>query len=188
MSRFTTQLEVALENARLTRTELADACGINYRTLSNYATGRTPPDVEAVRLICAALPEEERAALLVARAADEIPLDYRHLVLLEERSPALREDAPAVYDAALRRLPAPVAEAIRALAEAAGENEEWKKAVLALADLVAPAPAHPPGAPAGLPPGWTPPPDTSLEHTPHPLEEGILKKAAQARPKPPVAP
>lgn len=160
MSLFTNQLEIALENAKITRLELSERCGINYRTLSNYATGRTPPDQEAVRQICAALAEEDRGPLLVAHATDVTPPELRHLLIIEERSPTLHEQ-PAPYLA--RKLPAPTARAIEVLAAAAGENEEWRKAVLALADLVEPTP----------------------DRIPHPLEDALRAKAANGTPKPP---
>lgn len=138
MSLFASQLQVALENAEMTRVELAESCGIPYRTLSNYATDVRLPDKDTLRLICSKIPEEERAALIVARAGDEVPSEFRHLVTIEERSPSLREEQ-APYIRPARALPAQVARAIQRLAEAAGENEEWKRAVLALADLLDPS-------------------------------------------------
>lgn len=144
----------------MTRGELAERSGLAYRTLSNYATDVRLPDTEALRQICVALPEEERGSLLVAHATDVTPPELRHLLIIEERSPALHEQ-PAPYLS--RKLPAPTARAIEVLAAAAGENEEWRKAVLALADLVEPTP----------------------DRIPHPLEDALRAKAANGTPKPP---
>ena len=132
MSLFATQLQVALEHSKMSRADLANACGLPYRTLSNYATDRTPPDVEAVRKICCALPEEERPELIAARAADEVPADLRHLVWIDPKTTSLAEPITPPR----RELPADVRRALERLENAAAENDEWKAAILALAELI----------------------------------------------------
>jgi hypothetical protein len=194
MSRFATQLELSLERCRLTRVQLAEATGIPYRTLTNYALDKSPADRNAMTAICRALPEDEAAALVMARLHDECPEEFERLVRIELRELTLQEPiAPYSVPA----LPEQTRRAIEILAQAASKTREWTDILVDLARVVSPrafplasepSSAHPPGAPAGLPPGWTPPPDTSLEHTPHPLEEGIRKKAAASRAGLPAAP
>jgi transcriptional regulator with XRE-family HTH domain len=132
MSLFSTQLQVALEHSRMSRADLAAACGLPYRTLSNYATDRSPPDVEAVRRICCALPEEERPALIAARAADEVPADLRELIFIEPKALGV---AAAPQLRPRRELPANIRAALDRLEDAAASSEEWRVAILALADL-----------------------------------------------------
>lgn len=132
VSLFSTQLQVALDHCKMSRTDLAAACGLPYRTLSNYATDRNPPDVDAVRRICCALPEEERPALIAARAADEVPPELRRLVLIEAKPDSLAEE-PQYRPR--RELPANLRAALDRLEDAAATSEEWRSAILALADL-----------------------------------------------------
>lgn len=116
----------------MSRADLAAACGLPYRTLSNYATDRSPPDVEAVRRICCALPEEERPALIAARAADEVPADLRELIFIEPKALGV---AAAPQLRPRRELPANIRAALDRLEDAAASSEEWRVAILALADL-----------------------------------------------------
>ena len=115
------------------RTDLAEACGLPYRTLSNYATDRTPIDVKSIAAICAALPEDERGALIAARAADEVPPAYRHLLLISTRDGALREEAEPFADLPM---PAELRANIEKIARAAIRNEAWREAVEGLAGLL----------------------------------------------------
>lgn len=135
MSRFATQLATALDKTDLTRVRLAELTGLPYSTLTNYALDRTPPDVDAMRSICRALPAEEAAALLVARLADECPSEFESLIRLEPRDPTLSA-APII--AYLPELPPKLREALGIIARAAALTKEWQDLVLDLANV-----AHP---------------------------------------------
>lgn len=116
----------------MSRADLAAASGLPYKTLSNYATDRTPPDEEAVRRICCALPEDERADLVAARAADVVPPELRALIYIEAKSGSLAEPPRPIPR---RELPANIRAALDRLELAAATSQEWRSAILALADL-----------------------------------------------------
>lgn len=141
MSRFATQLATALDKTDLTRVRLSELTGLPYSTLTNYALDRTPPDVDAMRIICSALPPEEAAELLVARLADECPSEFKALIRLEPRDPTLSQDALAN----LPELPPKLREALDVIARAAALTNEWHELVLDLANVARPviAPKYP---------------------------------------------
>lgn len=66
-----------------TMTGLAAKCGIQRVTLTNYATGRSRPSVEALRSLSDALDPEERAPLILAHLLDECPYSARPFLVLE---------------------------------------------------------------------------------------------------------
>lgn len=122
-----------MERCQISRADLAKSAGLPYKTLSNYATDINPPDIDAVRRICAALPENERSELIAARAADEVPSELRHLVFIQARTEVVEQVQQEPFYA--RKLPCDLRAALDRLAKAGIENPEWKAAILALAEL-----------------------------------------------------
>ena len=134
MSNFSSQLRTTLERCHMTRAQLAEASGLPYSTLTNYAREVYRADTKAMLAICKALPEPEAAHLLVARLNDECPDELARLVTIEARTQILEEPQP---------LPLPdldnfTREAIEVLARAAAKNEAWHDVVLDLAAVIAP--------------------------------------------------
>lgn len=117
----------------MTRVELAEKSGIPYKTLSNYATGIRPPDLAAMRAICAALPEKLRYELLAARITDEVPAEYRSGLIIQARKDTL---GPVPMVGA--KLPEKFRRPLEALGQAMTENKNWEDAVLALANCLEP--------------------------------------------------
>lgn len=132
MSLFSTQLQVALEHAKITRMDLAGKTNIPYRTLSTYAVGERLPDVETIAILCRALPPDEVPALLAARASDEVPAALRHLIWCEPKTGALADTQMPYVP---REIPVDLRKGLERLAAAAAESDVWKRAILALADL-----------------------------------------------------
>jgi transcriptional regulator with XRE-family HTH domain len=134
MSLFTTQLQTCLELAGINRVELAAKTGIPYKTLSNYAAEIRPPDLKAMRAICAALPEELRGPLIIARLGDETPTEYRHLIVLESKKPTLGATCADYADEI--QIPDSLQRTLNALKLAAVESEHWRVALDALASAL----------------------------------------------------
>lgn len=91
MCLFTTQLQRIFDDTVLTRIELARKTGIRYATLSNYATGRSTPDSEAMQAICGILEAQDAAALAEAWLRDLSGGLLEKLVRVERRE-AVAED------------------------------------------------------------------------------------------------
>jgi transcriptional regulator with XRE-family HTH domain len=133
VSLFTTQLQNCLESTGISRRALAEKSGLPYNTLSNYATESRTPDIEAMRAICTALPIEQRAALIIARLADETPAEYRHLIILSPKKTALSQ----VDDIANQvQMPASLRADLDAIGAAAIESENWRVVVARMADAL----------------------------------------------------
>lgn len=67
---------------------LSDISSIPRANLTNYATGRSRPSVEALRALADNLPPAERAPLILAHLKDECPASARPYLTLE-LSPSL---------------------------------------------------------------------------------------------------
>lgn len=134
MSEFSSQLRIALERSKMTRAELAAACGIPYSTLTNYAREIRPADPAAMLAICKALPEHEAAQLIVARLRDECPEEIARLVLIEARTQTLEEPQKVQ----MPELDSDARAAIEVLAYAAHKSEAWHAVLIDLAAVIAP--------------------------------------------------
>jgi transcriptional regulator with XRE-family HTH domain len=135
MSYFTTQLQMALSRCEMSRVQLAEKSGLNYGTVTNYATGRHQPDKDAMRCLCAALPSHEAAFLLCERLKDIVPEEHADLVIVEPRlGSSVLEEPQATYGE--KPLPPKLEEAIRKLRAAVVRSPEWADIVTDFAKVL----------------------------------------------------
>lgn len=137
MSHFATQLTASIERSGYTRTTFADASGVAYGSLTNYALDRKRAGPAAVAAICRALPRAEAAACLVARLRDEMPAEHADLVMIEPRLDLCTEESAAPYGTT--DLPADLREAITKLTRAATLHRDWRDLILDLAKVCDPS-------------------------------------------------
>ncbi|EIQ01320.1 Helix-turn-helix protein [Opitutaceae bacterium TAV1] len=134
MSLFTTQLQKTFDGGGITRPELSRKTGIQYATLSNYATGRSTPDSEAMRAICAVLDAKEAAALTEAWLRDLTEGNLSRLVRVEAKNMPLAAAEPEPW----ARLPlnAQQREALEKLARAVVNYTEWEQLLYSITDVL----------------------------------------------------
>ena len=99
-------------------TKLAALCGVPRVTLTNYATGRSRPSVEALKALADHLPPLESAPLILAHLRDECPAKVRPYLTLEMAVARAEGEPPNTELDALMR-------GIRVMAEEREEVREW---------------------------------------------------------------
>lgn len=80
MSRFSESLKLALAELHLSQTTFANDCDIPRPHMSKYVSGALVAGAVIVEKIAAALPEKQRAAVVVAYLRDRVPECARELV------------------------------------------------------------------------------------------------------------
>jgi len=73
MSYFATCLREIIDASGRPQSDIAGAAGIAPAMLSRYAADKSDPTLQSLEQICAALPEDERIRLVIARIRDCIP-------------------------------------------------------------------------------------------------------------------
>lgn len=134
MSYFTQQLDFTLTELGLNRSQLAQACGMNYNTLTNFAKGVRPADPESMGIIMSGLPPEHAVQLLVARLRDEIPPGHETAVavmpmsqLKPEAGKPISNDPP---------IPENLEVALRKWRHAICVNQDWADLLIKMAAIL----------------------------------------------------
>ncbi|XHR29874.1 MAG: helix-turn-helix domain-containing protein [Chthoniobacteraceae bacterium] len=94
MSSFSTALTKTLETLKWTQKQLADETGINRPQINRYAKGTGGIELSGVAEILKAVPENHRAALLVAWLKDQTPTDFSQFVEIYPVENAVKEESP----------------------------------------------------------------------------------------------
>jgi transcriptional regulator with XRE-family HTH domain len=134
MSHFSNALQAILEKKRLTQTRVCQRTEISQSQLSRYVNGQNRPERGHLEKLLSLFDEEERATLLVARLRDILPRSLRNLVTIKKAQRAHHREEPTSRFSA--HAPRELREALEYLAEAAIENPDAAKALIALAQIL----------------------------------------------------
>lgn len=117
MSQFSNAVTKAIEESRLSQTELAASTGISIAQINRYARGRTDIRPKILAQLLAAFSTDHQARLIRAFLLDQVPAEHANAVTIHARTELVSEPAPD----GLEDLPDDVRNALRFIGTRASE-------------------------------------------------------------------
>lgn len=128
---FPEALRQSLTQLMWTQTKLGVETNIPLQQLNKYVTGKISAGPEVIEQICAALPEAQRAAVIVAYLQDRVPESGIDLVKISSYAGKTGK-APKLPTT----LPADVREALESLAHHANIDRQFGRLLVLLNDTL----------------------------------------------------